>query len=145
MANIDRQKLSCLALTRLLELPPPMMPIILERLQDYFAMWTSVINEMIGGREDDGGDNLIWLANDGNDYEGPDDVRRRLHAGSDPVHTIHTLNFVKERLGQVVAICGGEETFHRDWAVNVDNDVLIGFQNLGTKKDGEAAFWQRQE
>jgi hypothetical protein len=144
MANIDRQKLSCLALTRLFELPPPMTPIILERLQDYFAMWTSVISEMIGGR-DDGGDNLIWLANEGNEFEGPDDVRRRLHAGSDPVHMIHTFNFVKERLGQVVAICGGEEAFQRDWAVNVDKDVLIGFQDLGTKKDETAAFWQRQE
>jgi hypothetical protein len=144
MANIDRQKLSCLALTRLLELPPPMTPIILERLQDYFAMWTSVINEMIGGR-DDHGDNLIWQTNEGNEFEGPEDVRRRLHAGSDPVHTIHTFNFVKERLGQVVAVCGGEEVFQRDWAVNVDKDVLVGFQDLGTKREDSAAFWQRQE
>ncbi len=144
MANIDRQKLSCLGLTRLLELPPPLTPIILERLQDYFAMWTTVISEMIGGR-DDGGDNLIWLANEGNEYEGPEDVRRRLHAGSDPVHTIHTFNFVKERLGQVVAVCGGEEVFQRDWAVNIDKDVLMEFQTLGTKKDDSAAFWQRQE
>ncbi|RAL58186.1 hypothetical protein DID88_002321 [Monilinia fructigena] len=47
MANIDRQKLSCLAITRLLELPPPMTPIILTKLQDFFAMWTSVISEMM--------------------------------------------------------------------------------------------------
>jgi len=144
MANIDRQKLSCLALTRLLELPPPMTPIILERLQDYFAMWTSVINEMIGGR-DDGGDNLVWLADDGNEFEGPEDVRRRIHASSDPVHTLNTFNFVKERLGQVVAICGGEEAFQRDWAVNIDKDVIRSFQDLGTKRDDSAAFWQRQE
>lgn len=39
MANIDRQKLSCLALTRLLELPAPFTPLILEKLQDYFTMW----------------------------------------------------------------------------------------------------------
>ncbi|KAN0093757.1 ARM repeat-containing protein [Hyaloscypha variabilis] len=144
MANIDRQKLSCLALTRLLELPPPMTPIILECLQDYFAMWTSVINEMIGGR-DDGGDNLVWLADDGNEFEGPEDVRRRIHASSDPVHTLNTFNVVKERLGQVVAICGGEEAFQRDWAVNIDKDVIRSFQDLGTKRDDSAAFWQRQE
>jgi hypothetical protein len=144
MANIDRQKLSCLAITRLLELPLPITPAILERLQDYFAMWTTVISEMIGGR-DDGGDNLIWLTNEGNEYEGPEDVRKRLHAASDPVHTIHTFNFVKERLGQLVAVCGGEEAFQRDWVVNVDKDVLVGFQALGTKKDDSAAFWQRQE
>jgi len=54
MANIDRQKLSCLALTRMLELPPPILPITLEKLQDYFGMWTQVVGEMISGREDDG-------------------------------------------------------------------------------------------
>ncbi|KUJ24549.1 ARM repeat-containing protein [Mollisia scopiformis] len=144
MANIDRQKLSCLALTRLLELPPPMTPVIFERLQDYFAMWTSVIGEMIGGR-DDGGDNLIWLPSEGNEYEGPEDVRKRLHSASDPVHTIHTYDFVKERLSQVVAVCGGEDAFQRDWAVNVDKDVLAGFQNLGTKTDQSSAFWRQQD
>ncbi|PVH87132.1 ARM repeat-containing protein [Cadophora sp. DSE1049] len=143
MANIDRQKLSCLALTRLLELPPPMTPVILMRLQDYFAMWTSVITEMIGGR-DDGGDNLIWLASEGSEYEGPEDVRRRLHSAEDPVHTIHTFEFVKERLSSVVAVCGGEEAFQRDWAVNVDKDVLAGFQNLGTT-DTSQPFWSRQD
>ena len=50
MANIDRQKLSCLALTRLLELQPPMTPLVLEKLQDYFAMWTQVIGEMLSGK-----------------------------------------------------------------------------------------------
>lgn len=39
MASIDRQKLSCLALTRLLELPLSITPLILEKLQDYLAMW----------------------------------------------------------------------------------------------------------
>ncbi|CZR55420.1 related to nuclear transport factor [Phialocephala subalpina] len=144
MANLDRQKLSCLALTRLLELPPPMTPLILERLQDYFAMWTSVIGEMIGGRDDDG-DNLIWLPTEGNEYEGPEDVRKRLHSGNDPVHTMHTYNFVKERLGQLVTTCGGEEAFQRDWAVNVDKDVLAGFQNLGNRTDQSSAFWKQQD
>jgi len=142
MANIDRQKLSCLALTRFLELPPPMTPIILERLQDYFAMWTGVISEMLSGR-DDAGDNLIWLPSDGNEFEGPEDVRRRLHGLSDPVHTIHTFDFVKERLAQVVAVCGGEEAFQRDWAVNVDKDVLEGFQRLRSNRESEGAFWDQ--
>jgi hypothetical protein len=142
MANIDRQKLSCLALTRFLELPPPMTQIILERLQDYFAMWTGVIIEMLSGR-DDAGDNLIWLPSDGNEFEGPEDVRRRLHGLSDPVHTIHTFDFVKERLAQVVAVCGGEEAFQRDWAVNVDKDVLEGFQRLRSNRESEGAFWDQ--
>lgn len=143
MANIDRQKLSCLALTRLLEIPPPGITLILKRLQDYFAMWTMVIGEMIGGR-DDLGDNLVWLTNEGNEYEGPEDIRTRLHAALDPVHTVHAWDFVKERLGRVVAVCGGEEAFQRDYAVNVDRDVIAGFQNLG-KKSEDGSFWQAQE
>lgn len=143
MANIDRQKLSCLALTRLLELPPPMTPVILERMQDYFAMWTSVVAEMGTGR-DDGGDNLIWLTSEGHEYEGPEDVRKRLHGAGDPVHTVHTFNFVKERLQGVVNACGGEEAFHANFAVNVDKDVLEGFQNLGVegRVDESKAFWE---
>jgi len=127
MANTDRQKLSCLALTRLLELPPPMATLVLQKLQDYFAMWTSVIAEMQEGR-DDGGDNLIWQDTEDHSYETPEDVRKRLQSASDPVHKIHTLQFVKERLRQVVALCGGEEAFQRDWAVNVDRDVLEEFK-----------------
>ena len=134
MANIDRQKLSCLALTRLLELPLPVTPVILERLQDYFAMWTTVISEMITGR-DDGGDNLVWASNEGNEFEDPEGVRKRLHAASDPVHTIHTFEFVKERLGLVVQILGGEDEFQRNWVVNVDKDVLVGFQGLGQQPE----------
>jgi len=134
MANIERQKLSCLALTRLLELPPPLTAIILSKLQDYFAMWTTVVDEMTQGR-DDGGDNLIWLPPEANEYEGLEDLRKRLHTGSDPVHTIHTFEFVKERLSGVVAFCGGEQEFERNWVVNVDKDVLAGFQGLGVRKD----------
>jgi hypothetical protein len=130
MANIDRQKLSCLALTRLLELPPPVTPIILEKLQDYFAMWTTVISEMIAGRED-GGDNLVWTSNEENEFEDPEGVRKRLLAATDPVHTSHTFEFVKERLRGVVQIVGGEEEFQVNYVVNVDKDVLAGFQGLG--------------
>lgn len=134
MANIDRQKLSCLALTRLLELASPVTPIILESLQDYFAMWTTVISEMIAGRED-GGDNLVWASNEGNEFEDPEGVRKRLHAASDPVHAVHTFEFVKERLGGLVQIVGGEEEFQRNWMVNVDKDVLAGFQGLGQQPE----------
>ena len=130
MANIDRQKLSCLALTRLLELPPPVTAMIVERLQDYFAMWTTVISEMITGR-DDGGDNLVWASSEGNEFEDPEGIRKRLHAASDPVHMIHTFEFVKEALRGLVQIVGGEEEFQRNWVVNVDKDVLAGFQGLG--------------
>ncbi|KAH8679958.1 armadillo-type protein [Tricladium varicosporioides] len=144
MANIDHQKLSCLALTRLLELPLPMMSIILERLQDYFAMWTSVISEMMTGR-DDLGDNLIWQVGEltATEGESPEIYRKRLHGYKDPVHSVHTFVFVKEILSKVVAACGGEEAFQREFASNVDKDVLLGFQNLGTQVNNDPqAFWQ---
>ena len=138
MANINRQKLSCLALTRLLELPPPTTNAILLRLQDYFAMWTSVIGEMLHGR-DDGGDNLVWAQNLGNEFEGPEDIRKRMLTALDPVHTVHTFEFVKERLAGVVTVCGGEQEFQNSWAVNVDKDVIHGFQTVGETK--EVPFW----
>lgn len=137
MANTDRQKLSCLALTRLLELPPPMTTLVLQRLQDYFTMWTSVVAEMQDGR-DDGGDNLIWQDMEAQDYESPEDVRKRVQSASDPVHKIHTLQFIRERLQQVIAVCGGEEAFQRDWAVNVDHDVLEEFKMVSSGGGGSA-------
>ncbi len=139
MANTDRQKLSCLALTRLLELPPPMTHFVLQRLQDYFTMWTSVVAEMQDGR-DDGGDNLIWQDPENHDYESPEDVRKRLQSGADPVHKIHTLQFINERLQQVIAVCGGEEAFQRDWAANVDRDVLEEFKMVSAGRGSDGGF-----
>jgi hypothetical protein len=141
MANIDRQKLSCLALTRLLELPAPMNVLALEKLQDYFAMWTSVVTEMSTGR-DDAGDNLIWGPSEGTESEGPEDARKRIHSSTDPVHSVHTFDFIKERLGQFVNSCGGEENFQANFAVNVDKEVLQAFQRLGTQESvAPGDFW----
>ncbi|KAA8575447.1 hypothetical protein EYC84_004605 [Monilinia fructicola] len=131
MANINRQKLSCLAITRLLELPPPMTPIILTKLQDFFAMWTSVINEMMAGRDDIGGDNLIWTEQAPYEGETQEDKRQREWKMVDPVHQVNAWEFVKGRLGGVVGVCGGEEAFQREWAVNVDRDVLEGWGKIG--------------
>lgn len=138
MANADRQKLSCLAITRMLELPPPVLPAVLAKLQDYFAMWTAVVSELMAGR-DDGGDNLIWTTSEGSEFEAPEDVRRRLHAAADVVHKVHSLEFVMQRLATAVQSCGGEDAFHQSWLVNVDGDVLTGFQNV-RKADGTNSF-----
>jgi hypothetical protein len=55
---------------------------------------------------------------------------------------VHTFNFVKERLGQLVNACGGEESFQNNYAVNVDRDVLQAFQRLGTHENVEqGTFW----
>ncbi|KAF7934561.1 hypothetical protein EAE99_003011 [Botrytis elliptica] len=135
MANIDRQKLSCLALTRLLELPSPMTQIILSKLQDFFAMWTSVISEMMAGRDDIGGDNLIWGEQQVYEGETQEDKRKREWNMVDPVHRVNAWEFVKARLGEVVRVCGGEEIFEREFASNVDRDVLEGWGKLGEKRE----------
>ncbi|KAI9648815.1 hypothetical protein NHQ30_003456 [Ciborinia camelliae] len=137
MANIERQKLSCLALTRLLELHPPMTPIILSKLQDFFAMWTSVISEMMAGRDDLGGDNLIWGEQEAYERESAEDKRARDWKMQDPVHRVNAWEFVKERLGEVVRVCGGEDAFQRDWACNVDRDVLEAWGKLGEQREFE--------
>jgi len=135
MANIERQKLSCLALTRMLELPPPAIQLILPKLQDYFAMWSTVISEMIAGR-DDGVDNLVWAPITNEDKFGDHGVmRERVHSHADPVHNIDAWAFVKERLANLVQAVGGEEPFQREWLVNVDADVLAGYQGLGVVRD----------
>jgi hypothetical protein len=51
------------------------------------------------------------------------------------VHTIHTFQFVQQRLGALVEMAGGQEEFQNRWLVNVDKDVLDGYQNLGVQRD----------
>jgi hypothetical protein len=135
MANVERQKLSCLALTRLLELPPPMAPLILSKLQDYFAMWTAVVREMQDGR-DDGGDNLVRSGIEGNEWETPEDVRKRLLSSEDPVYKVDTYQFISATLQKVIESCGGEAEFQQNWAANVDRDVLQSFQALSYRDSG---------
>ncbi|KAI9648814.1 hypothetical protein NHQ30_003455 [Ciborinia camelliae] len=114
MANIERQKLSY-----------------------FFAMWTSVISEMMAGRDDLGGDNLIWGEQEAYERESAEDKRARDWKMQDPVHRVNAWEFVKERLGEVVRVCGGEDAFQRDWACNVDRDVLEAWGKLGEQREFE--------
>lgn len=134
MADIERQKLSCLALTRICELPLTSYNLVLGRLQDYLSMWTSVVTELQAGTEGNAGDTLIWNGVESFDYDRPIDVRDREFAAKDPVHSVHTFNFVKERLHDLVERSGGERQFEANWAVNVDKEVLAGFQALGAPR-----------
>jgi hypothetical protein len=137
MASSERQKLSCLALTRLCELPQPMQDLVLGKLQDYLSMWTSVVIEMRAGVEGNDNDVLVWEELESYEYDTPLDVREREVVAKDPVHTVHTFNFVRARLQDLVQRTGGEQQFEANWAVNVDKEVLAGFQALsnaaGTK------------
>ena len=139
MADIEKQKLSCLALTRLLELPSPMQDLVLARLQDYLSMWTSVITELSDPEPDQNGatrpppgnDLLIWTAGYvASEWDTPLDVLVFELGAKDPVHTVHAFDFVNVRLHDLVQRAGGEQVFEREWAANVDKEVLAGFQRL---------------
>lgn len=141
-AEIERQKLWCLGLTRLAELPNPIQDQVLSRLQDYLSMWTSVVSEL---QQRDGtdvepvADYLVWNATEPvtrAEWETPVDVVINQLAHKDPIHTVVTFDFVRERLGHLVRRAGGEQMFEANWAVNVDKDVLMGFQRLMSGQQG---------
>lgn len=134
---VDRQKALCLALTRLCELPSPMQELVLARLQDYLSMWTSVVTELRPSADDDKPgrvDALVWDADDdarnGTEWDTSVDVYRREFAYRDPVHNIVAYDYILVRLGDLVRRAGGEQAFQENWAVNVDKEVLDGFQRL---------------
>jgi hypothetical protein len=50
---------------------------------------------------------------------------------ADPVHRIDVKEFVRERLQQAVEACGGMDVFRAEWLVDVDEDVVRSFGELG--------------
>ncbi|KAL2130519.1 hypothetical protein VTI74DRAFT_6281 [Chaetomium olivicolor] len=138
MGDIEREKLSCLALTRFWELPNPMQDLVLNRLQDYLYMWTSVVTELADGTSEEapGQDTLVWTEVGRYEYDTPLDIHEREFAAKDPVHRVATYEFVRARLGDMVQRVGGEQSFEANWAVNVDKEVLTGFQRLSQPGGG---------
>ena len=134
MGDIEREKLSCLALTRLWELPEAaLQDLVLGCLQDYLSMWTSVVTELADGAVDGvtpGRDTLVWTDLPRYDYDTPLSLHERQFAAKDPLHRLATFEFVTARLQDMVRRVGGEQAFEENWAVNVDRDVLVGFQKL---------------
>lgn len=132
MTNMERRKLSCLALTRMLELPSPILDINLANLQDFFTIWTQTIGELTFGNEDFS-DCLLWKSNsDKNETENMDVVRRREWAAADILHRVSLHEFVKAKLAYVVDVCGGEKKFMDEWIVNIDASVLKDYRALET-------------
>ncbi|KAF2969643.1 hypothetical protein GQX73_g3902 [Xylaria multiplex] len=128
LSEHDRLKLNLLGLTRLLELPQPMAGLVLGKLQDYLSMWTSVISQ-IWDDYSPGKDGLYSLEKlTPTQWDTPKDIiERELHT-TDPVRTVISHAFVKERL-HGLAQTVGEQTF-QEWLANVDKDVLADFQGL---------------
>ncbi|KAH8906125.1 ARM repeat-containing protein [Coniochaeta sp. PMI_546] len=132
LADLERGKLSCLALTRLCELPGLVQELVLEKLQDFLSMWTSVRTELRYGMDTIDGDSLVRtsLALEPNEFETPIDVVERAIAAADPVHTINAHVFVNTTLQGLVQRAGGQQRFEQEWLVNIDKDVLAGFEAL---------------
>ncbi|KAI1739219.1 putative importin 11 [Xylaria scruposa] len=135
MAEPDRLKLNLLAVTRLLELPQPMAGLVLRKLQDYLSMWTSVICQ-IWDDDSPGYDGLFTTEKPPpTEWDTPKDVVERELYIMDPVRSVISYAFVKERL-QGLAQTVGEQTF-QEWLGNVDKDVLAGFQGLGNRPSAQ--------
>ncbi|KAI0861088.1 putative importin 11 [Xylaria cubensis] len=135
MAEPDRLKLNLLAVTRLLELPQPMAGLVLRKLQDYLSMWTSVICQ-IWDDDSPGYDGLYTTEKPPpTEWDTPKDVVERELYITDPVRSVISYAFVKERL-QGLAQTVGEQTF-QEWLGNVDKDVLAGFQDLGNRPSAQ--------
>ncbi|KAI1167145.1 importin-beta domain-containing protein [Nemania serpens] len=131
IADPDRLKLNLLGLTRLLELPQPVADLALGKLQDYLSMWTSVICRLWD--DDKPGFDALYSTEKppATEWDTQKDVAERDLYITDPVRTVISYQFVKERL-QGLAQAVGEQTF-QEWLANVDKDVFAGFQDLGNR------------
>ncbi|KAI1483522.1 hypothetical protein K445DRAFT_314057 [Daldinia sp. EC12] len=138
IADNNRHKLNLLALTRLLELPQPMQDFVLLKLQDYFSMWTSVLVQIISAEPPTIGNDMLVVTNDlePTEWDTAKDVRERALFATDPVKTVQSLPFVKEKLNDLVQRVGGGQAFEENWAVNVDKEVIAGFQAIAAAPSG---------
>lgn len=144
MGNPEHQKVACLALTRLFEVQRPVgagstshgqfSDLVLGRLQDYLFMWTSVVVDAQGDATKP--DCYVWPegAPPPTEYDTPLMTAESALAAKDPVHTQTTHGFIMARLLDMIARAGGEAAFNDNWLVNVDRDVLAGFQGLTTPR-----------
>ncbi|TQS36228.1 hypothetical protein Golomagni_03329 [Golovinomyces magnicellulatus] len=130
IANVERRKLSCIALTRMLELIHPTLNMVLANLQDYFSIWTQTISELICGNEDVS-DSLVWKSNEVIEGANLDTIRRHEWAMADIVHKISLWEFTEKKIAHVIEACGGETKFMEEWLINVDESILKDYHALG--------------
>lgn len=122
-------KLSCLALTALLEANQPW---ILSRIQELMTVWTDVITDLVD--QETGSDSLIYWDMESLKLPGPEapaEERSRKLAYADPVRRLDIKVFVRQKLEAAVAASGGREAFEQNWLVHVDADVVRDFRALG--------------
>ncbi|TPX17965.1 uncharacterized protein E0L32_011966 [Thyridium curvatum] len=129
MADLEPQKMSCLALTRMTELPEPVQSLTQSRLQDYLTMWTTIAADVHEG--DLGGpDALVWVDVQPDEWDSPASAAEKEFLARDPVHREATFPFVQARLQALVERAGGQARFAEEWLVNVDKEVVAEFEAL---------------
>ena len=135
IGDVNRKKLHCLALTRLLSIQPT-PHWLLRHLQSYMTMWTDLVAELAEGAGERGGD-WLFMSNEVTAEQSSvgatetADARRKLQLSqTDPIHTINIGPFVAEHLRGAIAGCGGDVRFQEDWLANVDREVVNAFRAL---------------
>lgn len=128
---IEKEKLSLLGLTRLLELPSPVQELVLGSLQDYFTVWCNVIHSLQNGAED-ATDMLILGEPEATEYDTPKSIMEQKMVHKDPVHTVHAYSFVRQRLEDLIGRVGGETKFNEEWGANVDKDMMDNFRRIAS-------------
>ena len=129
-----KKKLLTLALTKLLETGASW---ILSRLQELMALWTSVSAEFSDETKGPLSDTLVYeSAKENADVEGaggevPEEERRRRLEREDVVHSVNANEFIRYHLQSAIQGVGGMQAFQEQWLVNVDKDVVKGFEALG--------------
>lgn len=150
IGSISQKKLHILGLTQLLTLqgpspdpstPAPPPPFILSHLQSYLTAWTDIILELAEGGTGDSPDYLVyWNAPSGSEtanpenqeqVESPENRRSSEWNKTDVIHRFPIRDFVRHRLQELIAACGGAQRFQEEWLVNIDSDVVSMFGSLG--------------
>ncbi|KAI0895836.1 ARM repeat-containing protein [Annulohypoxylon nitens] len=126
MADDDQHKLNMLALTGFIDVPNPMAGLVMQNLQDYLCMWTSVLVPIIDDQPPNRGNDSLVLTSppDPTEWDTPKDVRERALFVSDPVRRIQSLEYVAQR----VNILSNGQGIDPQWSSIVDKDVLEDFR-----------------
>ena len=129
----DRKKLSCMALTSLLN-DSAASETVLRNLQLLMTVQTDTIMEMVDWET--GRDSLVLMPKEGDDDQRVEDESaaeylKRVLMMKDPVRRIDVKDYVRQRMSAAIQQGGGEEAFREQWLINVDQDVLKAFRETG--------------
>ena len=128
----DRKKLSCMALTSLLN-DPNASEMVLRNLQLLMTVQTDTITEMLDPETQR--DSLVLISKEGDgqrmEDESAAEYLKRMLMMEDPVRRVDVKDYVRERMHAAIQQGGGIEAFRERWLVNVDRDVLRAFGETG--------------